>query len=162
VTMLRSTGRPDLEAACVGVGAAVNLVATLLLARTFGIVGAGMGTCAGWVAFALFYALLDRRRRGAAAVMSSLWPAVRIVGVGACCAAGLAWLVGCAWLRDMFDAKVSGFIGLAICGMLYVLVFVVLSWALGAFRFDEERILRNAVKLRRFSAARLGRAGASL
>jgi hypothetical protein len=38
---------------------------------------------------------------------------------------------------------------------------VVLSWGLGAFRFDEERIVRNAVKLRRFSAARLGRAGAS-
>ena len=162
VTMLRSTGRPDLEAACFGVGAGVNLVATLLLARVFGIVGAGMGTCAGWVAFTLFYALLDRKRRGTAAVTSSLWPALRIVGVGACCSAGLAWLVGCAWMRDVFAAKMSGLIGLSICGVLYVFVFVLLSWALGAFRFDEERIVRNAVKLRRFSATRLGRVGASL
>ncbi len=162
VTMLRSTGRPDLEAACVGVGAAVNLIATILLARAFGIVGAGMGTCAGWLAFALFYALLDRKRRGTTAAMSALWPAVRIVGVGACCSAGLAWLAGCPWMHDLVAAKASGLLGLSICGVLYVGVFVALSWVLGAFRFDEERIVRNAVKLRRFSAARLGRAGASL
>lgn len=159
VTMLRSTGRPALETACYGVAAGVTLIASLLLMRVFGIVGVGMGTCAGWVGFALFYALLDRKRHDTTA---SLWAGPRIVGVGACCSAGLAWLVGCAWMRDIFATKVAGLIGLAICGVLYVFVFVLLSWALGAFRFDEERIVRNVLKLRRFSATRLGRVGVSL
>ena len=162
VTMLRSTGWPQLEAACVGVGAGVNIVATLLLTRTFGIVGAGMGTGIGWIAFALFYVLLERKRRGNAAATISFGPAMRIMGIGAVCTAALAWFVGCGWMRGVFATKLTGLIGLAICGSLYVVVFISLCWALGAFRFDEERIERNARKLRRFSAARFGRVGASL
>jgi O-antigen/teichoic acid export membrane protein len=162
VTMLRSVGRPDLEAACTGVGAAVNVAATLLLVRPFGIVGAAMGTCAGWIAFALFYAVLEKRRSSRGIARAALWPLVRIVGVGVLSTAGLAFFVRCPWVRPAFDGRVSGLAGLAVCGLLYVMVFVVIAWALGAFRFDEERITRNALRLRRASATRFGRAGVSL
>lgn len=162
VTMLRSIGRPDLEAACVGVGAVVNVGLTVVLARAFGIVGAAMGTCGGWIAFTLCYVALVSRRGGAAASHAPMMIALRIVGVGACCTAGLAWLVRLEPVSALFATKVTGLAGLAVCGILYVGAFVVVSWLLGAFHFDEERIVRNAVRLRRFSAARFGRVEGSM
>lgn len=157
VTILRSIGRPELEAACIGTGAAVNLVATLPLTRAFGVVGAAIGTCAGWAAFAIAYALVQQSRRGPALGHEGFAPALRIVGVGACCSAALAWLVQSTLVSELFSARISGLIGLCICGALYVTTFVVVSWAIGGLRFDQERIERNALRLRRYSAARLGR-----
>jgi O-antigen/teichoic acid export membrane protein len=158
VTMLRSIGRPDLEAACVGAGAAVNVLATLVFVRYFGISGAAMGTCAGWVAFAAFYAVLERRRHANPIFVSSVLPAARIVGVGIVCATLLAWLVQGPWMQSLFVSRIPGLIGLALSGVLYVTVFGLLSWGGGAFRFDEERIARTVRKLRRASAVQLGRA----
>jgi O-antigen/teichoic acid export membrane protein len=156
VTMLRSIGRPELEAACVGVGALVNLVATLVLTRLFGIVGAAAGTCAGWAAFALCYPVLARKRRTLGLDMDGMLPALRIIGVGAGCSALLAWFVQNAWMRELFSSRASGLAALAVCGGLYVGVFVLASWAAGSFRFDQARIERNFLRLRRLSAARLG------
>ena len=160
VTMLRSIGRPDLEASCVGIGAVVNVATTLVLMRAFGIIGAAMGTCAGWIAFTVTYAVVERSRRGIASVVP-IGPAIRIVGVGVCATAALAWVVRRPFMHALFAAKLTGLAGLALSGIVYATIFALLSWALGAFRFDEERIVRNALRLRRFSANRFGRVGAS-
>jgi O-antigen/teichoic acid export membrane protein len=160
-TVLRSVGRPDLETLCVGVGAALNVCATLVLARIYGVAGAAMGTCVGWLAFAICYAIVERRRRGAQTAHGSIIPALRIAAVGATCTVGLMWLVRTDVMRSLFTSKLSGLLGLGLCGIAYVVTFGVLAWALGAFRFDEERIVRGAMRLRRYSATRLRRAGAS-
>ena len=160
VTMLRSVGRPDLEAACVGVGAFVNVVATFVLIRAYGIVGAAAGTCAGWVAFAVFYAAFQRLRPQPAFGQVTFGSALRIVCVGAACTCALAWFVRCGAIRDLFASRVPGIGGLCLSGVLYVSLFAAMGWSLGAFRFDQERIERNVGRLRRLSSARFGRAQA--
>lgn len=157
LAMLRSTGRPDLEALCVGVGAAVNVVATIVLAPAFGIVGVAAGAAAGWIGFMTFFALLDRRRRPRAWNPSGFGSALRIVAVGSVCTLLLYGLVHRPWVWRVFDSKVAGLAALAFCGLLYVTAFVALTWMSGALRFDRERLVRGAFALRRFSAARVGR-----
>lgn len=157
VTMLRSIGRPELEAACVGVGAAGNLLASVFLIRAFGIVGAGMGTCVGWLAFAVFYSVLVRKRLALPNAFAQFASALRIIGVGTACTAGLLLLVRTSWMTTLFTGKISGLIGLSICGVLYVSAFALIAWAAGAFRFDEQRIGRALLKLRSLFVARVGR-----
>ena len=156
VTMLRSIGKPNLEAVCFAAGAAVNVAATLVLTRMFGVVGAAAGTCVGWAAFALTYCVIAQLRRQASA-FTGLFPALRIIGVGAGCSALLAWFVHSPWINGLFATRASGLAALAVSGVLYVAVFGLISWIAGSFRFDQTRIDRNMTRLRRFSAVRLGR-----
>jgi O-antigen/teichoic acid export membrane protein len=159
--VLRSVGRPELETLCVGVGAVLNVGATLVLARFYGVAGVAMGTCVGWLGFTICYSIVERRRRGAQTAHTSIVPALRIAGVGATCTLGLMLLVRTEVMRSLFTAKLTGLIGLGLCGVAYVVAFAVLAWAAGACRFDEERIVRSAMRLRRYSATRLRRVGAS-
>jgi O-antigen/teichoic acid export membrane protein len=155
VAILRSVGRPDLEAAFVGVGAFVNLVATLVLTRAYGVVGAAAGTCIGWAAFALCYALFGRARTGRGTMSYSA--AVRIVGLGAACSGALAWFVRWNVIAELFTSRLTGIAALCLSGLLYVGLFAAAGWLLGVFRFDQERIERNVGRLRRLSTVRFGR-----
>ncbi len=148
VTVLRSLGRPELETACVGAGAATTVAATVLLVPRVGVVGAALGYAAGWVAYSLCSLVIERRRDVSAWWHSTGDASLRIIAAGAFSALGLKEALGAPWVAASFGSRITGIWVLGACGMLYVLCFAFLIWAVGAWRFEERRFAHAATRLR--------------
>jgi O-antigen/teichoic acid export membrane protein len=148
VTVHRTLGRPEFETGCVGAGAATTLVTTLLLAPRIGVVGAALGYAAGWVSYSLCSLALERRANVYDWWNSTGDASLRIMAVGVFSAVGLKNAVDVPWIAGLFAHRVTGLFVLGACGVLYVLAFTLLIWAVGAWRFEEHRFVRVATRLR--------------
>jgi hypothetical protein len=70
------------------------------------------------------------------------------MAVGVFSALGLKNAVAAPWIAGLFAHRVTGLFVLGACGVLYVLAFTLLIWAVGAWRFEERRFVRVATRLR--------------
>jgi O-antigen/teichoic acid export membrane protein len=148
VTVLRSLGRPELETACVASGALTTVAATVLLVPRLGVVGAAMGYAAGWVAYSACSLAIVRRWDVYDWWNSTGDASLRIMAVGVFSAVGLKDAVDVPWIAGLFAHRVTGLVVLGACGLLYVLAFTLLIWAVGAWRFEERRFVHAATRLR--------------
>jgi O-antigen/teichoic acid export membrane protein len=159
-TILRAQGAPRYETYLTGVSAAVNLVATVLLAPHFGIVGVAMGTAAGWCAGTVYFVVTYHRLRP-----SPWWPMVgspvaRLTFAAVVATALLHLAVGVPVVNALFGNRIAGLAVLAVAGTLYLAVFVGLAWICGAFRFERDDLARRVTMIGGKLSARLGRQAA--
>lgn len=158
VTILRAAGMPKYETYFTGIAGIVNLLATIVLAPRLGIVGVALGTALGWCAGTVYFTVTYHRIRRVA-----WWPAVGATSVRLFFCAGaatalLALGVHALGASPLVNDRVLGIVGLALCGIAYLVVYVALAVLLGVFREDrpliERRLSALGARLARFGAGR--------
>lgn len=139
-TVMRAAGRPKYETGLTFVGAAVNLSATVVLARAYGIVGVAMATALGWLAGSVYFAIAFHRIRRTPFWAEIGWPLARMA-----CACAFAAGLFYGLLHEPHVARTfeHRFIGLGVLGVAsaaYALAFAALTWLFGVWRDDRPQL----------------------
>jgi|GEM_PF-1046107 len=132
-TMLRAVGRPRLEASYSVATAIVNVAATILLARRYGLFGVVLGTLVGAIIGGVYFLAVFHRANGIGFRTGLLGWGAKLMAAAAAAAALAAFAVH-AIPPHLFEQRLVGAAVLVGIGIVYLAILAAL---LGALRFFE-------------------------
>jgi O-antigen/teichoic acid export membrane protein len=145
-TIVRAIGQPHYETYYGVLGAAVNIIATLILTPCFGLMGVVAGTVVGQVTGSIFFMWLFHRVRGLSwrpALTGWLWR----LFLGITLASAFLWLI-CSRLLSLgyFESRLQGLAILGTCGLAYLTICGATLGGLGFWNAEDGKVVREAMQ----------------
>jgi O-antigen/teichoic acid export membrane protein len=147
-TILRASGQPRYETYYTAVAMLANIASTIVLARSFGIVGVAIGTTIGWFAGTVYFLYVYHRVRNAPWWTAIGSHALRLFVADALATGAYYSVVHLPLAERCFENRALGLVLLAVTSALYFALFTALSILFGGWAQDGADIVARLGEMR--------------
>ncbi len=153
ITIMRAEGKPRYEALFAALNAGVNLVVMVVTVRYLGLLGIVLGSAIGSIVGAIGFTIAYHRITGKPWLVPIGIPCARIVASGGVASALLFFLLATPFAAPLFANRIVGLAGLALAGIVFLLVFIGMVVVTSSGDSDENRLIQSALARTRLLAA---------